>query len=567
MPDSPTVRQFILDLSAAGVIKKDTSLSFAARLFSVPKKDSDKRRVILDLSPLNRFIHSPSFSMATTASVMSLLPVDCFTASIDIKDAFWHVPIARHFQKFLGFRVESQIFTFNALPFGLTTAPRIFTKIMTAAVNHLRQEGICIVAYLDDLLIWAQSPEILSKNLTFSLKFLLHIGWRINWKKSNLIPSQQFRYLGLEWDTVSHSLFVPRDKKKSYIDKAWYLLSCKKVRLRQLQSLAGSLNFASLASPLLKVRLKDLYRLVNRYFKSSPPRSIPLDLRLCILACNRLLKSSGARPLSPPPVSVTAYTDASLTGWGFHFDSVEKSGVWPLCMKSYHINALELSTILLLVKHIRVPKGSHIRVMCDNTTAVNIIRRGGSRSALLNKVMFNIVETLQSKNLFLSANHIQGCMNIVADRLSRQGPIPTEWSLDQEGRDLILSLVPCPQVDLFATFENRVLDCFVSPVIHPQATYVDALTVDWSQWSVIYLFPPTNLILKVLIALRTFVGTAYLIAPRWPNRPWFGELNLRAHSYKKLDCSILQSTQDGIVLAPKILQDNLFLWTLISTPP
>ena len=266
--------------------------------------------------------------------------------------------------------------------------------------------------------------------------------------------------------------------------------------------------------------------------------------------------------MSNPPVSLTAYTDASLSGWGFHYNTVSRKGTWSQGLRSYHINELELNTIFLLVKHLKVRRGSHVRVMCDNTTAVNIVRRGGSRSARLNDIMFKIVKTAQQKNFFLSANHIKGCMNIVADRLSRQGPIPTEWSLDKVGRTLIQSLSPPPQVDLFATFENKVLDCFVSPVIHPQAAFVDALTIDWSIWDVIYLFSPTNLILTVLKTLRNFRGIAYLIAPLWPNRPWFGELNLRARSSKKLNCSLNQLTPEEVATAPEILQQKLYLWTI-----
>ena len=129
------------------------------------------------------------------------------------KDAFWRVPITGYFQKSLWFRIESQCYRFQALPFGLSTAPRIFIKIMTSVVVKMRQEGICIVAYLDDLLIWAPSQDSLSSNLVRNLRFPLHLGWLINRKKSNLIPSQQFRYQSLEWDTVSHSFFVPQGKK------------------------------------------------------------------------------------------------------------------------------------------------------------------------------------------------------------------------------------------------------------------------------------------------------------------------------------------------------------------
>ena len=66
--------------------------------------------------------------------------------------------------------------------------------------------------------------------------------------------------------------------------------------------------------------------------------------------------------------------------------------------------------------------------------------------------------------------HIQGCLNIIADRLSRLGPISTEWTLDLAGRRTIRALQPEPQVDLCATHENAVLDSFVSPVEHPGFT-------------------------------------------------------------------------------------------------
>ena len=116
-------------------------------------------------------------------------------------------------------------------------------------------------------------------------------------------------------------------------------------------------------------------------------------------------------------------------------------------------------------------------------------------------------------------------------------------------------------MDLFATFGNKVVDCFVSPVMHPQAAFVNALTVDLSLWDVIYLFPPTNLILTVLKNLTTIKGTAYLIAPLWPNRPWFGELNLRAQYSRKLNCTLTQSIPEGVDFTPNILQQKLYLWT------
>ena len=118
--------------------------------------------------------------------------------------------------------------------------------------------------------------------------------------------------------------------------------------------------------------------------------------------------------------------------------------------------------------------------------------------------MFSITKVLQETRLFLSARHIQSCLNIVADTLSRPGLVSTEWTHDQAGCETVRALIPTPEIDLLATFEKAILDNFVSPVAHPRATTVDALGLDRNSWGVIYLFPPVSLILKVLVILRSF---------------------------------------------------------------
>ena len=163
--------------------------------------------------------------------------------------------------------------------------------------------------------------------------------------------------------------------------------------------------------------------------------------------------------------------------------------------------------------------------------------------------------------MFLTARHIQGCLNIVADRLSRSGPISTEWTLDPAGCRAIRSLQPEPQIDLFATHENTVLGSFVLHVEHPRAWGVDAFSLDWSIWDRIYLFPPVSLISKVLVKIRLFEGVAYLVTPHWPRRVWFVKIQNKALSMVPLKSKIWQATPQGKVHAPSCLQ-NLVLWTL-----
>ena len=57
-----------------------------------------------------------------------------------------------------------------------------------------------VAAYLDDWLIWAQSPEEGLKAAQRTIHFLQSLEFVINFKKSRLMPQQTFTWLGLEWN-------------------------------------------------------------------------------------------------------------------------------------------------------------------------------------------------------------------------------------------------------------------------------------------------------------------------------------------------------------------------------
>ena len=81
-----------------------------------------------------------------------------------------------------------------------------------------------------------------------------------------------------------------------------------------------------------------------------------------------------------------------------------------------------------------------------------------------------------------------------------------------------------PQIDLFATRFNNKLPLFVSPVPDPMATAVDALSLPWENLDA-YAFPPTAILGKVVEKLQDSpYQRLILIAPGWPNMPWFGDL-------------------------------------------
>ena len=129
---------------------------FYARMFVV-QKPSGAWRPIIDLSTLNHYILKTKFKMETVQSVLTSIRQGNWMCSIDLKDAYLQVPIHLNSRKYLRFKTPKGVFQFRALPFGLTTAPQVFTRVMAPVASILHQMGIRLLRYLDDWLILASS--------------------------------------------------------------------------------------------------------------------------------------------------------------------------------------------------------------------------------------------------------------------------------------------------------------------------------------------------------------------------------------------------------------------------
>ncbi len=119
---------------------------FYSRYFLVPKKDGGLRP-ILDLRRLNHALMRRPFRMITLKQILSQICTGDWFCSLDLKDAYFHIQIAPHHRRFLRFAFEGVAYQYTVLPFGLSLAPRTFTKCMDAALSPLRQMGIRILNY------------------------------------------------------------------------------------------------------------------------------------------------------------------------------------------------------------------------------------------------------------------------------------------------------------------------------------------------------------------------------------------------------------------------------------
>ena len=167
-----------------------------------------------------------------------------YLVKIDLKDAYLTVPIWKGHQKYLRFLWKDTMLEFACLPFGLATAPRVFTKLMKPVVAMLRQRGVRLIIYLDDILIMAESEDLVLHQAASILNLLESLGFVINYKKSQLVPSQQIEFLGFLIDSVTMSVQLSGEKLRKIRKQCRQLLNLEQILLRELSEFLGLLTFS-----------------------------------------------------------------------------------------------------------------------------------------------------------------------------------------------------------------------------------------------------------------------------------------------------------------------------------
>ena len=163
-------------------------------------------------------------------------------------------------------------------------------------------------------------------------------------------------------------------------------------------------------------------------------------------------------------------------------------------------------------------------VGCDSTVVAYINKQGGTHSAEMCALLWKIMTWCHHYHITLKARHIPGCLNVMADLLSRSNQVQsTEWSLHPQVFKQICQKWFTPHVDLFATHLNHKLPLYVSPIPDPKAWDIDALNINWTNLTA-YAYPPTALLHKVIQKIRQCHCLIIVIAPGWPGMPWFWDL-------------------------------------------
>ena len=520
--------QKLLEKGAIEEVQDPSTPGFYSRIFLVPKKDD--WRPIIDLSSLNKYLYIPKFKMETPESVRTSIQPGEWLTSIDLTDAYLHVPMHPKSKKYLRFMIGKKVYQFRVLPFGLATAPYLFTKIVKALKEYFTTLNLIIHQFLDD---W------INRTLSFlqgvakvnQLKLILeHLGFLINYKKSQLIPTQSMTFIGYHYNLLKGIVLPPEDRVTVLQQEIPWFLSQKMITVRNLMHIIGLLAATEKMVPYGRLHMRPLQLCLNSQWDWKTPLETPITLdqpsKEALIWWSKKENLLQGSPLHPENSQIQIFTDASNIGWGAHCLQQSIEGVWALEDQKRHINVLEMKAAWLALQHFQnLLKNKVVLLSTDNSTVATYInKQGGTKSVDLCALTWRILTWTKRNNITLSAKHIPGCLNVMADLLSRSHKVlNTEWSLNPQIFRELTKKLGTPNIDMFATYLNNKLPTYVSPFPDPAAWAMDAMSIDWTDLH-LYAYPPTNLLTKVISKIRREPCKVLLIAPLWPQMPWFPDL-------------------------------------------
>lgn len=527
-----------MKLSNIGVVRQVRYIpgQIISPVFLVPKKN-DTFRMILNLKHLNQSVVYEHFKMSSIHDSRQLIRPQSYLASVDLEKAYYSVSIHPEHRKFLRFQLGDQLFEYQVLPNGLSSAPRLFTSIMRVLFSHLRSSGFTSLAYIDDSLLVESSYEKCKANIEVTVELFQKAGFCINWEKSVLEPVSSLEFLGFQFDTQSYMLTLPLPKAKRLIELVGSLLESSKIRIR-IRDIARVIGFIISIMPAFKygrLHYRDLESCKIRALKKARG-DYDSFCRLDVSAIQDLmywkevaLTESGVSIYDQNLCDEEFHSDASLKGFGGVFKEEVFGDEWcdtDLERCGQNINALEMMAVWHGLKAFQaIFCNKSILVRCDNSTAVHYINNMGAQgSDVCNLLAKDIWQWCKSQSIKLAASFIPGKCNVEADHMSRLHE-NTECSLSHQAFQKIVSFFGMPEIDLFASASNAKVAKYVSWKPDKFALSVDAFNLNWEAYDLIYVFPPFSQLLRIVRqADQQARNKTIIVYPDWPAQVWYTTL-------------------------------------------
>lgn len=404
----------------------------------VPKKEEGKYRLIHDLSfpsdsSVNSFIDPvmAAVQYETLDRVVELVQKfghNCLMAKCDIQEAFRIIPVLPADRFLLGFAFKGQYYFDKCLPMGCRMSCSIFESFSSAlqwvATNKLGVAGISHI--LDDFIfVGPANSSNVDSDLKKFLKMCKNCAIPIKQSKT-VLPTTTIVAHGIEVDSQKMMLLLPQDKVKGCVDMLEKYKIRKRVTLRELQSLIGSLSFACRVVRPGRAFLRRLIDLTTKVNVQHHHIKLSAQARADLNAWHLFLRSFNGCSVFLNNVwldsdQIKLFSDASGSiGFGAVFGSKWLCGNWPPLLAPLHITFKELFPIVLCLE-IWGPalKNHKILFKTDNAAVAAIINKQSSKDPKIMLLVRRLVLAGLKFNILFRSQHIPGFSNTIPDLISR----------------------------------------------------------------------------------------------------------------------------------------------------
>ena len=423
------------ELTEGRYVLADCPPTVVSALGAIPKPDGGVRLIHDGSRPIGRALNDYAhldnkLRFQTLDDATDLLTQGAFLGKVDLKSAYRSVRTHPSNWQACGLKWQFQgedhpVYMYDtALPFGSRHAPGIFHRLTQAVRRMMARRGFPgVVVYLDDFLVIEKSAERCQLGMNTLISLLRQLGFSISWSKVEG-PTQKLVFLGVVVDTVLGCLELPRDKLLEFEELVLSTLEQKRISLKQLQQLAGKLNWASAVVRGGRIYLRRALDLMRPLHRSQHKALITPGMRSDLLWWKAYLKHfNGKSWLHTARQWVNVYVDASTKGcgmvWGHDWAYVNYELDMPELVKE-HINVKETVAIGLAVRRwSHLWAGCSVIIHSDNVTALCALNKGSSKSAVAMDTVREIFWLSAAYDFRIRGVHIAGTLNEAADAVSR----------------------------------------------------------------------------------------------------------------------------------------------------
>lgn len=194
-------------------IIEPSSSAWSSPVVMVQKKDSSYRFCV-DYRRLNRVTKKDAYPIPYIATILDRLRNAKYLSSLDIKSAYWQVPVAIESREYTAFTIPGRgLFHFKRMPFGLSNSPATWQRLVDKLLGAELEPNAFV--YLDDIIIVSDNFEKHIEILDEILNRITSAGLTLSREKCKFcLP--ELKYLG--YVVNSQGLLVDPEKVKAILD-------------------------------------------------------------------------------------------------------------------------------------------------------------------------------------------------------------------------------------------------------------------------------------------------------------------------------------------------------------